>query len=542
MVHAPLVAPGVRGRRQWLARAVLALAGVALAHGLVAYLVGAARAIGFPYELDYGEGIVWQQMRMMMSGEAYGAIDGFPAIVFHYPPLYHALTATVARGFGMDQLAAGRLLSVAATGLTGWLAALIVARSVRTEAETRTAAWICGGVAGLIVFNLSPVVFWSVLMRVDMVALALSFAGMYFGLRALSEPRSIYLAALCFVAAVYTKQTAVAAPAAVFATLLFLRPRTAWAGIAACVGAGLVCLALLQWATDGGFVRHILLYNINRFVPERLMAIVWMACTHIVYLGAGALGVLWHLREHAFSRPQGDRRGPHIASGDAALLMIGTYLLSSTLMLATVAKSGSSINYFIEWLCVLALLVGIAMRGAARIAVSVDVTSDASWLAVLLPLAIVLQLVAFPLTVDYGPAMRTGRRAELDQLSTLVRSSPRPVISDDMVMLLRSGQQVLWEPAIFAELASSGAWNEQAIVDRIRAGAFGFFITVKRRGDPLFGSRYNPAVADAMDAAYPVMREFAGYTLHLPQAPQTLAPATPPSAPQDRAPATPPTT
>ena len=35
------------------------------------------RAIRFPGELDYGEGIVWEQMRLMVAGRGYGAIDGF---------------------------------------------------------------------------------------------------------------------------------------------------------------------------------------------------------------------------------------------------------------------------------------------------------------------------------------------------------------------------------------------------------------------------------------------------------------------------------
>ena len=44
------------------------------------------------------------------------------------------------------------------------------------------------------------------------------------------------------------------------------------------------------------------------------------------------------------------------------------------------------------------------------------------------------------------------------------------------------------------------------------------FVTVGERGDRLFDSRYNPAVADAMYKAYPQRRTIADYTLHLPPA------------------------
>ena len=62
-----------------------------------------------------------------------------------------------------------------------------------------------------------PVVTWAPFMRVDMLAVALSLFGLVAAFKALERPRLIYLAALLFVAAVYTKQTSIAAPAATFA-------------------------------------------------------------------------------------------------------------------------------------------------------------------------------------------------------------------------------------------------------------------------------------------------------------------------------------
>jgi hypothetical protein len=42
------------------------------------------------------------------------------------------------------------------------------------------------------------------------------------------------------------------------------------------------------------------------------------------------------------------------------------------------------------------------------------------------------------------------------------------------------------------------------------------FVTVGARGSEPFDSRYNRAVADAMDQAYPVKASLAGYLIHLP--------------------------
>ena len=90
----------------------------------------------------------------------------------------------------------------------------------------------------------------------------------------MTRPPLIVASAALFVAAVYTKQTSIVAPAAVFLTFLLLRPRLAWALAASCVVIGLVVLGALQLATDGGFVRHIFLYNVNRFDPSRLPSIL----------------------------------------------------------------------------------------------------------------------------------------------------------------------------------------------------------------------------------------------------------------------------
>ena len=101
-------------------------------------------------------------------------------------------------------------------------------------------------------------------MRVDMLAIAFSLFGLVAAFKALERPRLIYLASLLFVAAVYTKQTTIAAPAATFAVLIALRPALAVRGIAACLVLGITVLLMLGWLTDGGFYRHIFLYNVNR--------------------------------------------------------------------------------------------------------------------------------------------------------------------------------------------------------------------------------------------------------------------------------------
>lgn len=515
MHHAPVTAARKpAGLTRWIVAAAILSALVLLAWDAQAFLTAALKAIRYPFELDYGEGIVWQQAEQMRTGDAYGSIIGFPAIVFHYPPLYHALTLAVSSVAGIDMLKAGRIVSVAATLLTGLLAGLIAARTVQGEIK-RSAALLCAAIASLAVLSLSPVSAWGPLMRVDMVAVAFSLAGIWCTMQAFARPRFIHLAGVCFVAAVFTKQTAIAAPAAAFLTLLLLKPRTAFAGIATCLGLGLAVLAPLAWVTHGGFLRHIFLYNINRFDPTRLGAMVGVLAQHGAYIAVVAIALAKRRRIKPFSIRE-LRENQEQRHGDASLLLLLVYLAFAAVMMLTIAKVGSNINYMVEALCVVAILVGVACKEAAEALVTGSGVGGPSGflLRVALPVAVAVQAMSVPRPAE--DELREPKLTQARQLVQMIHEAKRPVISDDMVLVKRAGRQVVWEPAIFAELASKHMWDERPFVARVRSGRFAFFITRSHRGRPLFDSRYTPAVADAMDAAYPVQRRMGDYVLHLP--------------------------
>jgi hypothetical protein len=495
----------VVAERRPASRLALAAGLALLGFSALRLLLLAGKALFFPYELDYGEGIVWQQMVLIFHGRGYGPIDGFPAIVFHYPPGFHAATYAVS-AIGLDPLAAGRLVSLLAT----LACALLVGALATRLAEGRR---LCGAFAALVALAFWPVGYWAPLMRVDMLAFALGLAGIRFGLAALRRPAFVHAAAACFVAAVFTKQTAVAAPAATFLVLLLVRPRTAWTGIASCLVLGTVALAGLALATDGGFLRHIFLYNINRADYSRLAWIAQQALLHLFFFAAALFAIVQGFAER-LPRYRGAgwraaRETLRQRDGDAAFLLLLVYFALTGLMLVLVAKSGSNLNYFIEWMLAASIFAGLAVRDSVS-------AVRPSLIATLVPAALGAQILLLPGSPPWTASMAPARQPALERLETAVRASPRPIISDDMVLLMRSGKRVMWEPAIFAELASERVWDERPFIARIRAREFGFVVTVGDRGSRLFDSRYTPAVAAAMDAAYPRRRLIAGYVIHLP--------------------------
>ena len=221
-------------------------------------------------------------------------------------------------------------------------------------------AWICGIWGGIIALSLPNVLMWSALMRVDMLFVALSVGGFYFGLRALTQPKAIHAAALCFVGAIYTKQTAIAAPAAVFATLLYLRPQTAWRGIATTLAASFIALVPVLWFSDGGFFRHILLYNVNRINIENGQRTFGVVKASWPYCAVAAWAM--YARLSRIKVTEGSLRQRLIDSpSEASSLMLRVYFVLATLMLLLVFKSGASTNYYLEWQFLLGIYAGIAL-------------------------------------------------------------------------------------------------------------------------------------------------------------------------------------
>ncbi|MEE8628416.1 hypothetical protein [Methylobacterium ajmalii] len=138
------------------ATAILA-ASAALLVFAAASLAGTGAAIlHYPYGGEYGEGIVWQQMRDVLSGRAYAPLGVFPALVYHYPPVYHLAAGLLARAAGLEELLSGRLVSLGATVAAAFLVGVLTHDALRPT-EARLVRLGCAVMAGLVCFVLAPV-------------------------------------------------------------------------------------------------------------------------------------------------------------------------------------------------------------------------------------------------------------------------------------------------------------------------------------------------------------------------------------------------
>ena len=493
-----------------LSRVALVIALLVFAFGIVRLGGYAVIAFHYPYAFDYGEGVVWQQMRNIVAGHGYTRIGVYPAVAYEYPPLFHVVSAATASTFGLDQLYAGRLVSLVSTMVCTGLVGLLTARAVPgPDRGTATAAAVF---AALAFASLPLLDTWALLMRIDVLACAITLAAMVLAARAPWSIPAAIAAGILFAAALYTRQTTLPAPAAAFVVLLIARPRAAWAMAAAALISGLVTLAWLEATTQGGFLINILSYNLNRIIWDHAAAFVLVLLASVVLLALAAIGGAESLRWLDLR----DRRGlRERLQAQPSLVVVGIILLTllfKTLMLPAVLKSGASDNYLIDWFTQLCMLAGIAVTPLIRAARRLPGQ----------PSLLLMALVAVGLPVQAlnagglpdGAAMERQAR-DLDQIVARIAASPRPVISDDAALLIRAGRAMEWEPAIIAELGSAGRYDEAAFIAMVRRRDFGFFVTEGDSGDLLFDQRFNPAVADAIHRAYPRRERIGGRTLHL---------------------------
>ena len=407
----------------------LGAAAAALLVRAVQYLVYAGKAVAYPFGMDYGEGIVWFQTTMIPGPDMYGDITKYPFVVFEYPPVYYIATRLVA-AFGTDFLQAGRIVSVLSTFTIVAMIFILVVFSSREVAGVRASA-LGGFIGGLTVLTFWPVIVWSPTMRVDMLSFALGFVGLAFVVRSLDHPSLLYAAMVAFVLAAFTRQSTVAAGLASCSVLLWVNPRRTIKAIAFGIALVVAALAGLSWMTHGGFLKHVVLYVMNnRFdlavaigkIREQLTA----APLYLSLVFAG-LGVAWWIRNRA---PETQYR--------RILAILTAYIAVTSATLVTAGKSGASYNYFVEWLCAWGIMIGIAVAFAASMLVRSTPIRAAP--AVAVGLMIVLQVLMLQRTSTrlFDDEQRIAEFASLEQS---VREATKPVMSDDMVLLMRAGKQ-----------------------------------------------------------------------------------------------------
>ncbi len=469
------------------------------------FLVGEIRLIQIPAQRDYGEGHNLWMTRQILE-KPYPPIDTLPFVVFPYTPLYH-LTSRLAGVFVSDLLIAGRSLSLISTLGIALAVVLTILFSLPSRAPL---AWrvVSASFGGAMVLMADSVVGWASLMRVDMLALLLMYSGLGVYIVLGRRERWLYLAGALFVLAVFTKQTMVSAP---LACVVFGLLTDRWRTLRLCafmVALGLAGVWYFNGITHGGFLKHVVQYNIHPYFWRIACTRVYNharaalpAVTIAVLAVAGVFNVTAVRRRGVLGYLQTRLAHPY----DRAILISGLNCALAGAWMLSIGKMGSDYNFFLTWDISLCLLCGLFVFRLA-----------AAWTEQGLVPALLLSTMLLPgvaLLGAYLPGSGYGQIVKEDaEVVRMLKESPGPVYSDEILLVLQAGKPLEVEAGTIAALTLAGGWDERAYVKLMEQGYFSLLVTRSIYAWDMF----TPAVSAAIEKAYVLDRRIGPYFIYRP--------------------------
>lgn len=449
MTLAPAIATEHPYSRTWIHHLLQGGVTVLLVTQLVRYADLVRALILFPYQVMEAEGLLLAMGLSLLSGTSpYHDPSEPPWVVAPYAPLFAILTGMLASVTGATAVA-GRIISLLATLGCALLLLVLTRREViRLQGAQRSDL----APIALVVtaFITSPFVFeWSPLSRVDMLTLLLSLsslacAGCWEPLR---SRRALILAAGFCIAALWTKQTAIAAPASVIVWLWLCghRWQAAQFGIAVVGISVLGYLALDTWS-HGGFVDAAFLSNALPWWPRVLLNYLRrILLLYPWFLVMAGLFVLVQLRGRSVG-------------------LMALYLLVTVSSISASGHTGAAMNYFIEPLAACTIAAGTMLsrlrrhpRGIVGTATLALLGLQVSWFMV----ADVSPMAGFfGRSAEWGYRPSEQDRVEVERIERLARDRGGSLLSEDPLMNVRLGLPIVAVPSsALTALARYSDWH-----------------------------------------------------------------------------------
>jgi len=499
--------------------------GLALA-GRISFLAATTNQwLPYPFfRTGSSEGLMLSEIAMLRQGQPiYVPLGPAQFISAPYPPLYYYLvawlwpqSASAAQGFEI-----GRIVSLVATFVTAVCVGLTAIFDTRRKVGTirkacqpklpviarfwRGLPYVMVGLVGAALYLSFPAVaVWATRVRADMTMTALQMLGLAL---VAWKPRGwqMWAAILPFVLAIYTKQTALAGPAA---ALIFLALQnwpnykriSLWLG--GLVVANLVPLLLINLATGGEFWLRLFKYhNLGWLVTNfnRYLGLFWQENTALLIAGVALLGwVAWVIGK---GKVRAEGWLPTLQQVPLSLL----YLLFSLPILLGLGVAGADHNHFLPAEaatgCVGATLLGWAMLHAQR---------NLNWWLTTAVIILLLQQAAVFSVPDprYEIEFRQYKpdeQAQLAQLIKLVASNPSPLLTTEAGFFPLTGKTPNYDDLFtLTALVNQNIYDQTGLLERVRHKEFSLILAPP--GD-LFNNGvrsdlWTPALLAALQANY----------------------------------------
>jgi len=399
-------------------------------------------------EINYNEGWnAYQAARVAHGIPLYRTLPGSFGTGTGYPPLSFRLISLL--GTTTTFTVTGRWISLISLLITGVLVALMV----RHGDASRHAA-----VFSFLLYEIGIAILLPDRIGMDdpqLLAEALSTAGLYFYLRNPVSNRFLCLSALLFCLGGFTKQTMLAFPAAV-AIDLFLKSRKAfvvWA--AAMVFSAASLMALIYWSDGPYLLRH--LTGAARTYSYHL---AWSQFHHYV-LNFQALLVIAVASSICMLRS----RFPFVAA----------FVMSHLLAFSLAGGFGVDMNIFFNPLAATALVCGVALSEITlpRADLRLPFMNSAA--------ALMFGLFAISIMIFVPGQLRRNRQqlrllparaSEFQSAVELLKARPGPALCESHLLCYEAGKPFEYEPFSVQEQLETGLLREEDILQLLRTHHF----------------------------------------------------------------------
>ena len=444
---------GAEGRLRIVALATGVGACIAV---LLIYGQGAMSLLAYPWDWSPDEGLALDHARRLARVGLRGL---YGASVVPFPDFYGPMLPFLLTVVGGDapSLHAARWLAVSWTALITLAVALLAARG-----GSMLLGCLCGALV-LAPFKLS---FWLLLARNDgpallfwlWAAVALLPPTLARGAAVLPPGRAL-LGTLLLLAGVLSRPTTIVVGAPLILGWWLVDRRSALRLTLMMAMQGLACLALLEWASAGGYLATMALWATHGRVPSQVAGILSAtARRYMPVLLLAALGAALAVRAQ--------RRAPR--DGSLALLAGGA------LLIPLLAKGGATANSLLPLMVATAVFAGRAWSSAAR--------EGGRWLLLhhIGPVAAAAAALALlagpPFRVPSAADAATARRF-YGFLAAAAQQSHAPLLAltPDYAYVV-VGQPVEMHGSALPYLERSGAPGVALILDRLERAAYGAIV------------------------------------------------------------------
>lgn len=503
------------------AAGALALTVLVFAGSLFVYLAYGRSLIAFPFDYDQGEGFeLYDAIRLARGEGIYLDNAQFPFYASNYPPVYRLMLVPLIWLFG-PQMWVGRIVAFACSLVIGALIFIAARRTWRVElgewrlgrvAPLQTLAlFLIPLVAALAFFAANYVYHIGPLARAHLPMVMFAFAGILcldiaLGARSLPAPRPrqrgwVIAGVVLLVVAGFTKLQAVDALVAGFGYLLIRRPKWFAIAFAASLLGTAAIVLVLNACTAGQFWLNVVAANVNEYD----IAITWKTYAQWfqlqgVLIVCSVIYVLWDVTAAIRARSFAPLTiwSMYFVAGAALGMLTGKWGAGPAYLIAAIAAS---------CVCTMGLFGRLGNRLIGRQSVDRPLSSALSLVALAFSIAFLLQ-AALNLHLPtsgrlFGPAAKllgvSGESSSYPPypyydssgytqlghwvlpedaangwaLVERLRTVSGPVLSEEAMLSLHAGKDVVTNPTQLLNLSKNDALDTTRLIEMIRRREFG---------------------------------------------------------------------